>query len=128
VVSIFPGLVLLSGKKLILGLLATITHKVVHFRRYTLFPVLLQFFKCILEAFDSTSITSTVSKWRPFSFILSRRNRKVWWVGNDSHVFGKKNSRSERKSETARSRDTTASSFVAKVQGEIFSHFHAIAV
>jgi hypothetical protein len=63
VVSIFPGLVLPSGQNLTLELLATITLKVVHFRPYALFPALLPFFKCILEAFDSTSITSTVSKW-----------------------------------------------------------------
>jgi hypothetical protein len=53
------------------------------------------FLNYILEAVfcticDSVSITSTVSKWRPLSFIFNRGNRKVGWVGDDSHVaFGK---------------------------------------
>jgi hypothetical protein len=39
----------------------------------------------------SASITSVVSKWWLFSFILNRGNRKVEWVGNDSHVsYGQK--------------------------------------
>jgi hypothetical protein len=40
---------------------------------------------------NSASITKIVSKWRPFSFIFIRRNRKKWggW-GDYSHVaFGK---------------------------------------
>jgi hypothetical protein len=38
---------------------------------------------------DSASITSIAPKWRPFSFIFNQRNRKVGWVGDDSHVvFG----------------------------------------
>jgi hypothetical protein len=44
-------------------------------------------------ACDSASITSVVSKWQPFSFILNRGNRKVGWLGDESNVtFGKKNS------------------------------------
>jgi hypothetical protein len=41
--------VLPSGQKLILGLLATITLEVVPFRTYTPFPALLPLSKCILE-------------------------------------------------------------------------------
>jgi hypothetical protein len=43
-------------------------------------------------ACDSASITSIVSKWRPFSFIFSRgKQRNVGWVGDHSHVvFSKK--------------------------------------
>jgi hypothetical protein len=37
-------------------------------------------------ACDSTSITSIVSKWRPLSFIFNPGNRKVGWVGDDSHI------------------------------------------
>jgi hypothetical protein len=36
---------------------------------------------------ESVSITSIVSKWRPFSFILNRGNRERWLVGDDSHFF-----------------------------------------
>jgi hypothetical protein len=32
-----------------------------------------------------------MSKWQPFGFIFHRGNRKVEWVGDDSHVgFGEK--------------------------------------
>jgi hypothetical protein len=34
----------------------------------------------------------------------------------------------EKDSETVRCRDATASSFVAKVRGEVFAHFHAVVV
>jgi hypothetical protein len=47
--SIITGLVLSCGLKLTLGLLATITLKVVPFLEYALFPELLPFLKCILE-------------------------------------------------------------------------------
>jgi hypothetical protein len=68
----FVGLVLPSGQKLILGILATITLKVVPFLACALFSVLLQFFKCIMEVMlcesfqhclRSVSITSVVPKW-----------------------------------------------------------------
>jgi hypothetical protein len=39
-----------SGKKLIMGLLATITLEVVSFRAYAPFSALMKFFKCILVA------------------------------------------------------------------------------
>jgi hypothetical protein len=42
-------------------------------------------------ACDSASITSISSKWRPFSFIFRKGNRKVERVAGDSHiVFGQK--------------------------------------
>jgi hypothetical protein len=41
-------------------------------------------------ACDSASITSSVPKWWVFGFIFNRGNRKVEWVGDESHVaFGK---------------------------------------
>jgi hypothetical protein len=44
-------------------------------------------------ACDSASTISIVSKWRPFSFISNRENRKIGCVGDSSHVvLGKKNS------------------------------------
>jgi hypothetical protein len=83
-----------------LGLLASITLEIIPFCAYALFSVLLPIFKCILEvmfcegvstAYDPACITSVVSKWRLFSFIFNRRNRKVRSVGDNSHdVFGKK--------------------------------------
>jgi hypothetical protein len=57
--------------------------------------MLLPFFKCILEVVfcegDSASITSIV-KMAAFQFHLqSEKQRKVVWLGDDSHVvFGKK--------------------------------------
>jgi hypothetical protein len=45
----FPRLVLPSGQKLTLGLLATITLEVDPFLVYAQFPALLPFLKCILE-------------------------------------------------------------------------------
>jgi hypothetical protein len=77
-------MVLSSGQDLTLGLLATITLEIIPFRMYTQFPALQPFFKGILEivfrevntAFDSASISSIMSKWRPFGFIFSRGNRE----------------------------------------------------
>jgi hypothetical protein len=42
--------------------------------------------------------------------------------------FGKKKSLVKRKCETVCYHDATASSFVAKVQGEDFANFHAVAI
>jgi hypothetical protein len=84
------GLVLPSGQKITLGILTTITLEVLPTRKYAPFPVLLPLFKCILEviicvvfstAWNSASITSIVSKWRPLSFIFNQGNKKVRWVG-----------------------------------------------
>jgi hypothetical protein len=43
-------------------------------------------------ACDSVLITSSVSKWRHFSFIFNGGNRKAGLVGDDSHVVFGKNS------------------------------------
>jgi hypothetical protein len=52
-----------------------------------------------ISACDSASIILIVSKWRPFSFIFNRGNRKIRWVGDDSHVaFGKKTFPAEKES------------------------------
>jgi hypothetical protein len=75
--------VLPFGQKLTLDLLATITItiEVVLFRSYAPFPALLTFYKaswkpCSVSVFstacDSASITSIVTKWRPFNFIFVR--------------------------------------------------------
>jgi hypothetical protein len=82
--------------------------------------------RVFITACDSASIISTVSKWRPFSFIFNRRNRiKVRLVGDDSHVVF---FLSKRECETVRCRDATARSFVAKIRGEVFAYFHAFAM
>jgi hypothetical protein len=49
-------------------------------------------------------------------------------VGDDSHVVLGQKCPDEKSCETMRSPDATASSFVAKVRGEVFAHFHAVAV
>jgi hypothetical protein len=89
-----------SCQKLSLGLLATITLEVVPFHPYAPFHVLLLFLNAYWKlssvrvfsiACDSAWITSVVSKWRPFSFIVNQENRKVGWMGEDSLViFGQK--------------------------------------
>jgi hypothetical protein len=62
-------------------------------------------------------------------YLQSGKQIKIGFVGDDSHVvFLKKNPWLKRKCETVRCRDATASSFVAKVRGEVFAHFHAVAV
>jgi hypothetical protein len=42
--------------------------------------------------------------------------------------FGKKFPDEKRKCETVLCRDATASSYVKKVQGAVFTHFHAVTV
>jgi hypothetical protein len=74
-------------------------------------------------ACNSASMTTTVSKWQPFSFIFNRENREKFagvqvrqegWVRDDSHiVFGKKIPWWKRKCETVCCHDATASSLVA---------------
>jgi hypothetical protein len=39
---------------------------------------------------DSASITSSVSKWRPFSFIFNQEEEKNRIGGDDSHFVGQK--------------------------------------
>jgi hypothetical protein len=65
-----------------------------------------------------------------FQFYLqSGKQRKVGWVGDDSHVvFGKKFPGENRKCETVHCHDAAASSFVTKVWSKVFTNFHAVAV
>jgi hypothetical protein len=89
-----------SGQKLTFDLLATTTLGVVPFHAYALFPALLPFLNaswksCSVKLFgtacDSASITSVVSKWRPFSFIFNCETEKWGGRGGDSHVvFGQR--------------------------------------
>jgi hypothetical protein len=119
----FPGLVLLNGQKLTLGLS----------RAYASFPKLLHFLKCILEVVfcecvQHSTVTSIMSKWRPFRFIFNCGNRKVGWVGDDSHVPFGEIFLWKRKRETVGCRNATASSFVVQVRCKVFAYFQALAV
>jgi hypothetical protein len=63
-----------------------------------------------------------------FQFYLqSGKQRKVEWVGEDSHVVSGKKFPGE-KGSVRLSCDETASSFVTKVRGEVFTHFLAEAI
>jgi hypothetical protein len=80
-------------------------------------------------ACSSVSITSVVPKWRTFTFIFSCGNRKVGLVVDDGQIdFGEHIPLWKRKCETVRCRDAAANSFVIKVRGEVFAHFHAVPV
>jgi hypothetical protein len=61
-------------------------------------------------------------------YLPSGRQRKVWWVADDSHVMLGERFLVERKRETVRCRDATASSFVVKFLGKVLAHFEAVAV
>jgi hypothetical protein len=127
-----------SGQKLTLGLLAAITLQVVLFRAYAPLPALLPFLhasrkSCYVPVFspacESASITSIVSKWRPFRSIFNREAEKSRLdCGRQSCCFSLQIPWWKGKCESVRCRDATASSFVAKVRGEAFAHFHAVAV
>jgi hypothetical protein len=76
-----------------MGLLATITLKVVYFCAYAWFSALLPFFKCILELVFWTVFSTNRVKMVTFKFYLqSGEQRKVGWVGDKSHVVLVKNS------------------------------------
>jgi hypothetical protein len=45
------------------------------------------FVRVFSTACDSASISSLVSKWRPFSFVSSQGNRKVGWMGTTVMLF-----------------------------------------
>jgi hypothetical protein len=93
--------------------------------------------RCSVRAFstacDSASLTSFVSKWREgFQFYLqlgkqksckglSQASRASVWI--KLFCFWRK-----RKRETVRCYDATARSFVAKVRGEVSSHFDEVAI
>jgi hypothetical protein len=79
--------------KLTLGLLATITLEAVPFSKYAPFPVFLHFLKCILEvALRFCLVHLSCAKIAVFRFYRqSEKQKKLGWVGDDSHViFGKK--------------------------------------
>jgi hypothetical protein len=94
--------VLPSGQKLTLVLLATITHEVFPFCVHALFPALLPFLNvswksCSVRVFstacNSALTISIVSTWQPFLSVLPsiRETEKSKGGGEDSHVvFGKK--------------------------------------
>jgi hypothetical protein len=117
-----------SGRKLSLGLLVTIILEVVPFCAYVPFPELLSFIKCILEvvsvkvfinACDSASCQNG-----GFSVLSSMgETEKLGWVERDSHVvfFFAKNFLVKKECDTVRCRDAAASSFVAKVRGQVFA-------
>jgi hypothetical protein len=84
-------------------------------------------------ACSSASITSIVSKWQPLFYLQSRKQRNViggqarsvGWLGDDNHVVYGKEFHGEKESE---SWCIVASSFIAKVQGKVFAHFHALTI
>jgi hypothetical protein len=118
--------------------MAIITLEVVPFCTYGPFPALLPLINaswrlCSVRVFDtvcnSVWITSSVSKWRPFSFILNWGYRKVGWVGGDSHVVSGKKFPGEKGSvRLCVVMMQQAVLFVTKVWGEVFAHFHAITI
>jgi hypothetical protein len=131
-------MVLSSGRKLNVGLLATITLEAVSFRLYAPFSELLSFSKCILEVVFCAGIQHRLRFYldhlncfqiATFQFYLqSWKQTNVGRVGDVSRVvFGKKFF-GEKNCETVHCRDATVNSFVAKVRGEVFSYVHAAAV
>jgi hypothetical protein len=127
VVSIITGPGSATGKKLILGLQATITLEVVPFCVYSLFTVLLPFFRCILEDMFPEAVQHRlgfcldhVSCQNGVLSVLSSigETEKSRVGGDDSHVvFGHKFP-GEKGSVRLCCHDATASSFVTKVCGE----------
>jgi hypothetical protein len=120
--------VLPSGQKLTLGLLAIITLEVDPFCTYAPFPVLLPFFKFHLEIVFCEGVQHHLQfcldhlscvKMAAFQFYLqSGKQTKVGCMGHDSHIFfGKKFCH-----------NATATCSIIKVQGEVFTYFHAVAV
>jgi hypothetical protein len=92
--SIISGTSAAVRSKITLGLLATIALEVDPTHAYAPFPALLpslnaSWKSCSVRVFsiacDSASVTSLVSKWRPFSLIFSWGSGD--WVGEDSHVL-----------------------------------------
>jgi hypothetical protein len=91
--------VLPSGQKQTLGLVGTITLEVIPFRGNALFTMLLLFFKCILEVVFCEGVQHCLRfclhqlnyvKMVASQFYLQLgKQRKVGWMGDDSHVvFG----------------------------------------
>jgi hypothetical protein len=62
-----------------------------------------------------------------FQFYLQSGKQKIRvGVGRQSSCFGQKFPDEKWKCETVRCRDATAFSFIVKVQGGVFAHFHAV--
>jgi hypothetical protein len=61
-------------------------------------------------------------------YIQSGKQRKVRWVGDDSHVVFGQEFAGEMGSVRLHCCDARANSFVTKVQGEVFAHFHAVTI
>jgi hypothetical protein len=82
-----------SGQKLILGLLATITLKVVPFHAYSPFPALLPFFKCILESWSvrvfgtACNSASSCVKMAASQFCLQQGKQRKVGGGLQSYCF-----------------------------------------
>jgi hypothetical protein len=121
-----------SGQKLTLGLLATITLKVVPFHMYALLPTLLSFLKCILEILICEGVQYHLRfclvhlncvKKVAFQFCLQlEKQRQVGWVGTTVMLLSvKKFPGKKRKCDAVMQQSNY---FVAKVQGEVFTHFY----
>jgi hypothetical protein len=69
-----------------------------------------------------------VLKWRAFQFYIQLgKTEKSRVGGDDSHfVFGQEFP--GEKGSVRQYRDATTGSFAAKVRGEVFAHFHAVAI
>jgi hypothetical protein len=77
-------------QKVSLNLLAIIIPKVVHFRRYAMFPGLQPFENLSWKPYSVRLFSNAHdSAWRPFRFIFNRGKKKNSVGGDDSHVvFG----------------------------------------
>jgi hypothetical protein len=84
--------------------------------------------KVLSTAHDSASITSILSKWRSNQGNRNVIGDHIRWKECQSCYFWSKIPWWKRRCETVHCRDATASSFVAKVQGKVFTHFHAVTV
>jgi hypothetical protein len=71
-----------------------------------------------------------VSKWRPFSFIFYQEIREKYggWETTAMLFLVKKFPGEKKKYETVRCRVATASSFVARLRGEVFAHFDELSI
>jgi hypothetical protein len=77
-------------------------------------------------AYDSALISSIASKWRPSITFIRETEKSRAGEGRRSCCFWLKIRR--RKRSVRWCFGATCSSFVAKVKGEVFSHFHAVCV
>jgi hypothetical protein len=91
-------------------------------------------FKCILEVLfcDSAILPRSPQLYQNgglsvLSSIRETENQGGWAGDNSRVIFGKKFPGEKRIVETVHC-DATASSFVAKVWGEVFAHFHSVTV